>query len=111
MINNGHVSRYQLVLQDTTIREINTITLIGNDNDRAPEGNILAKPNITRDGQMIQLENVGNGAEPLLEVTNLFECVAEFDDGGLVEHAVRVHDKLAVLERVEVRCDQEQVRA
>lgn len=64
-----------------------------------------------RNSQMIQLEEVGNGAEPLLEVDELLESVTKLDDGGLGEHAVGVHDQLAMLEAVEIAGDQEQIGA
>ena len=58
---------------------------------------------------MVKLEDVGHGTEALLEVANLLERVAELDYWRLVEHPVRVHDELAVLQAVEIRGDQEEV--
>jgi hypothetical protein len=58
---------------------------------------------------MVELEDDGHGTEALLEVTNLLERVSELDYGRLVEHPVRVHDELAVLQTVEIRSDQEEV--
>ena len=42
---------------------------------------------------------------------HLFEVVAELDDRSRLEHALRVHRELAVLELVQVRGDEEQVGA
>jgi len=58
---------------------------------------------------VVELKDDGNGAEALLEVSNLLERVAELDYRRLVEHPVRVHDKLAMLQAVEIRGDQEEV--
>ncbi len=58
---------------------------------------------------MVELEDDGDGAEALLEIANLLKRVTELDHGRLVEHPVRVHDELAVLQAVEVRGDQEEV--
>ena len=58
---------------------------------------------------MVELEDDGNGAEALLEISNLLKRVAELNHGRLVEHPVRVHDELAVLQAVEIRGDQEEV--
>lgn len=41
----------------------------------------------------------------------LLEVIAELNDGGLSKHAVRVHDKLAMLQRVEIAGDQKQIGA
>lgn len=77
---------------------------------------------------MVELENIGDGAEALLEVgnlqekdqyqfgyqlgaTDLLEVVAELDNGGLTKLTVGVHDKLAMLERVQVAGDQQEIRA
>lgn len=59
---------------------------------------------------MIQLQDVRNAFEPLLEVANLLECITEFDDWGLVEHALGVHDEFSMLEGVQVGGDEEEVR-
>lgn len=58
---------------------------------------------------MVELEDDGNGAEALLEISNLLKRVTELNHGRLVEHPVRVHDELAVLQAVEIRGDQEEV--
>lgn len=60
---------------------------------------------------MVQFQQIRNGPEALLEIGDLLERIAEFDDGGLVEHAVSVHDELAVLKAVEVGGDEEEIRA
>ena len=97
------------VLQNAPIGQINPASLVGDDDDRSTEGDIPAEPHLAGDGEMVELEDVGHGAEALLEVANLLERVAELDHGRLVEHPVRVHDELAVLKAVEIRGDQEQV--
>ena len=43
--------------------------------------------------------------------SNLLEVVTQFDHWGRVEHAGFIQDKLAVLERVDIALDQQQVRA
>lgn len=58
-----------------------------------------------------QLEHLGDGPEALLERGDLLEVVAELDDRRREEHARGVHDEPAVLEEVQVRRDEEQVRA
>lgn len=58
---------------------------------------------------MVELKDDGNGAEALLEISNLLKRVTELNHGRLVEHPVRVHDELAVLQAVEIRGDQEEV--
>lgn len=60
---------------------------------------------------MIQLEQVGDRAESLLEVCNLLERIAKLDHGRLVEHALLAHHEFAVFEAVEVRGDEEEIRA
>jgi len=90
------------VLQNAPIGQINPAPLIGDDNDRPTEGDVPAEPHVAGDGEMVELEDDGHGAEALLEVANLLERVAEFDHRRLVEHPVGVHDELAVLQAVEI---------
>jgi hypothetical protein len=90
------------VLQNAPIRQIDPAPLIRDDDDRPAEGDVPAEPHVAGDGEMVELEDDGHGAEALLEVADLLERVAELDHGRLVEHPVRVHDELAVLQAVEV---------
>lgn len=46
---------------------------------------------------MIQLENLGDLLEPFLELRDLLEMVAEFDNGSCLEHPLLVDDKLTML--------------
>lgn len=53
----------------------------------------------------------GEGSVFFTAETHLLEVVAELDDRSRLEHALRVHRELAVLELVQVRGDEEQVGA
>ena len=66
--------------------------MIGNDDDGALQGDLLAKVDIARNSQMVQLDDVGNGSEPLEEVRDLLEvAISELDEGGGEEHPVGIH--------------------
>ena len=60
---------------------------------------------------MIQLYDLRDLLEPLLELLNLLEMVAQLDDGRSLKHPVRVNDQLTMLKRVDVALDEEQVGA
>jgi hypothetical protein len=47
MIDDGYVTADQLVLQDATIREIDPVSLVCDNNDRTPQRNSLAEPDIS----------------------------------------------------------------
>ena len=80
--------------------------------DHGPaQGDIAAKVHVARDSQMIELDDLRDLLEPLLELRDFLEVVPELDDGRRREHAVLVEDELAVLERVDVTLDQQQIRA
>jgi len=111
MINNRYIPADQLVLQDAAVREVDPVALVGDDDDGAAEGDALPEPDVARDGEVVEFEDVRDALEPLLEVANLLKRVPELDDGRLGEEPVRVHHQLAVLERVEVRGDEEQIGA
>ena len=53
---------------------------------------------------------VGMGLH-LVGITHLLEMVAKLDHRNVIKHPVRVHHQLAVLQRVNVTLDQQQIRA
>ena len=59
---------------------------------------------------MVQFDNVGNGANSLLELSHLFEVTAKFDQRRRTE-SVGINDQLTVAEGVEVGLDQHEIRA
>ena len=80
--------------------------------DNSPtESHVPPKVHIPRHRQMVELDDLGDLLEPLLELRDLLEVVAELDDGRRLEHALRIDDELPVLERVDVALDEQQVRA
>ena len=86
------------------------IAMVGNNDDRPLERDLLAKVDVSRDGEMVQLDDVRDGGETLEEVAHLLEVlVAELDERGRLEHAVGVHGEIAVLQGVEVAHDQQQI--
>lgn len=87
MIENAQVARDNLILQDRTRWNIDSVSVIRNDDDRALfpviescsvsclisylETDILAKGDIARNSQMVSLEHVGNGFEAAREFRHL----------------------------------------
>lgn len=49
MVNNRDVSADKLILQNTAVRKIDSVTLVGDDDDRSSQLDVLAKPDISRD--------------------------------------------------------------
>ena len=77
----------------------------------AAKRHVAAEVNIARDSEMVELDDLWDLLEALLELRNLLEVVAELDDRRGLKHALRVDRELAVLKRVNVTLDEEQVRA
>ena len=104
---------------------------IGLTNDSATQRHIATKVYISSNRQMVKLQDLGNLLEPLLELLDLFihfislwftfkkkgayadllEVVTQFDDGGRLEHALLVDYELAMLERVDVALDEQEIGA
>ena len=73
------------------------------------ERDALAKRDIARHGQMVELETVRNIAEPLQKVVHLVEATAELDQGHRGKRTLRVHLADAFLDRVQIAHDEQQV--
>lgn len=68
VINDVQVSSHQLVLQVGSIRNHDLGSLVGDDDTGSSQSDALADPDITSDGQVIELEDVWDGLKSLLEV-------------------------------------------
>lgn len=98
------------VLQDRSRRNINGATLGSNDDDGTLEGDAAAQVDGTSDGQMVELDDLGDGGDVLGEIGDLLEVAAELDEGRVAE-AGGAHLQLAVLNGVEIRLDEHEVGA
>jgi len=107
MVDNGHVSGDKLVLEDRSIGQIDPGAFIGNDDDGPAKGDVTPKPDVAGNGKVVQLQDVGNRAEAFLEIRELLEGIPKLDHRHRGKHALRVHHKLSVLERVQVAGDEE----
>src|SRR5882757_7010852 len=85
------------ILQDGSWRNINGAAFCGDDNDGAFESDTPTEVDSSSNGQMIKLDDLGDAADALLEVRDLFEVVAELDERSWAE-AVGVNLELAVLQ-------------
>lgn len=72
--------------------------------------NSTAEVDISRNSQMIKLDDVGYTANSLLELRHLLEVTAKLDQRSRSK-AVGIDDKLAVAESVEIGLDKHQIRA
>lgn len=111
MVNDGQVARNQLVLQHTALRNLDLVTLVSDNDDGTTEGDVPTENNVALHCKVVKLDHFWDRLETLLELGDLLERVTELDDGRLGEHAAWVHDQLAVLERVEIRSDEQEIGA
>lgn len=109
MIQNSKISRYDLVFQDGASGDVDPVAMVGDDDDCPPETNTSAEGDITRYGEMIQLQHVRYGAKPGEEGGDFLEISPELDQGGGWEHPLGRHDEAALLESVEVGHHHQQV--
>ncbi len=70
---------------------------------------MTSKVDISRNGQVVQLQNIRDRFEPLQEVTNDVEVGAELDQRSTGEHPQRAHAERTVPELVQVAHDQEKI--
>lgn len=110
MFQDAQGSLHNAVLKDGTRRDVNGAAFRGHNDDSSLELHVAAQVDGTGDGEVVQLDNARDAGDVLLEVRDLLEVGTELDDGDTTE-AVGVHDKLTVLQAVQVRLDQHQVGA
>jgi len=111
VVDDRNVSGNELVLKDGTIRQVYPRALVCDNDNRSTKSDLASEPHIASHGKMIELEDVGDGTEAFLEVRDLLEVITKLDDRGLTEHAVRIHDQLAVLQRIQIAGDQQEIGA
>jgi len=97
VINDVQITSDKLILQARSIRDHNLVSLIRDNDTSTSESYTFAKPNITRDSQVIEFRDVGDGFESFLKVRDLLKVVSELDDGGTSEFSRFVHSQNTVL--------------
>ena len=109
MVQNPQIARHDLVLQDGSSRDVNPVPVVGDDDDRPPETDSPPEGDVPRHSEVVQLQHVGDGAEPGEEGGDFLEVPPELDQGGGGEHPLGRHDQAALLEGVEVGHHHQQV--
>lgn len=97
------------VLKDGSRRNVNGGTFCCHDNNGALQNDTTAQVDVTSDGKVVKLDNLGDGGDVLGKVGDLLEVATQLDQGSVTE-AAGAHLQLTVLEGVQVRLDEEQVR-
>lgn len=101
MLQQPQTTLHHHVLQYGSWRHVDRAAFSRDNDDRTLEHNATAQIDRTRDGQMVQLQDLWDAGYPFLEIADLLEVIAELDERGRAE-AVLVHDELAVLQTVEI---------
>lgn len=109
MVKNPEVAGDNLAVKDRPRGNINARALIRHNNYSSLESDIAAKVHISSDGEVIELEDVGDALEAGEVVTDGGELSAELDEGHRGELPVRVHHEGAMLELEEVGLHKEEV--
>lgn len=65
------VTREQPVLEHTAVGDVDPLALVRDDDHRPAQGDVAAKVHVAGDGQMVELDDLGDLLEPLLELLDL----------------------------------------
>src|SRR3954447_26990951 len=68
------------VLEDGSGGNVDGLALGGHDDDGSLERHGAAEVDRARDGEVVQLDDLGNAGDALLEVRHLLEVVAQLDE-------------------------------
>lgn len=109
MLQNTERSCNDNVLQHRAVGDVNLLALLTDTDNGALESDALAEHNVTSDGQMVKLQNLGHVGDSLLEVADLLVVATELDERRTAKSA-GVHLKSAGVEGVEIGLDQQKIR-
>lgn len=94
MIQNAEVARDDLVLQHGARWNVDSVSMIRNNDHSSLETDILAKGYVPRNCEMIGFQHVWDGFETTQEFRHLFEMfVAQLDQWGGFELSIAGHDQ------------------
>ena len=71
MVENTQVARDHLVLEHRTRRNIDARAVVGDDDDSALQRDLLSDRDITRNRQVVELQEVGDALEAIRVIIDL----------------------------------------
>lgn len=110
VLQEPQATLHDYVLQDGSRGDVDGLTLGSDNDDGTLEGNTTAQVDGAGDGQVVELDHLGDRRDALLEVRDLLEIGSQLDERR-ISKAGGAHLQLAVLDSVEVRLDKHQVGA
>jgi len=110
VLEEAQTALHDDVLEDRSRGNIDGLALGGDNDDGTLESDATVEGDIAGDGQVVELNHLGDRGDTLLEVGHLLEVAAELDQRSITEPA-GAHLELAMLDRVKIRLDKHQVRA
>ena len=110
MLQQTQRSLHNNILQDRAWWNIDGAAFRRHNDHGALESDATTQVHTTSNGEVVELEDLGDGGDARLEGGNFLEVVAELDERRWTE-AVGIHHELAVLEGVEIRLDEHEIGA
>lgn len=96
------------VLQHRAVGNVDLLALLADTDNGALESHALAEHDVTGDGQMVQLQNLGHVGDSLLEVRHLLVVASQLDEGRTAKSR-GVHLQTASVESVQIGLDKQQI--
>lgn len=110
MVQNAHITRHNLILQNSTGRNVDPVAMIGDDNHGTAQRYATTECHVAGHRQMVELDQIGYVSESGQKLADLAEVVvAQFDERRGREHALRRHHQRAAAQLIQVRHDQQQI--
>lgn len=109
MLQNAQVTGDDDVLQDGAIWNVNRVGVIDNNDNGTLQSDVSTKLDVTSNGQVVQLQNLGHVRDSLLEVIDLLEVRAQLDQWVGETISGWVQSQCTVFKEEQVRLDQQQV--
>lgn len=84
MRKNTQIAGHNFIFQDGAWRNINALSVIGNNDDGASQRNLFAERNVAGHGQMIQFQRVRNRIKSILEIAHFRKMIVACKKGNII---------------------------
>lgn len=97
--------------QNSTRRNVDTLSMIGDNDYSSDQYNVTSKRNIPCNRKMVQFENLGRRSKSRQKVLHFLEMITQLDHRNCGKHSLWRHYQFPVVNRVQITDDMKKIRS